>query len=226
VESTLATLREQTQIFAEKMVEAGAETGDAPDSSQVSLAKVRSLMNDGCAAAVAGARELAVRVSEQRRILGLGERPVFTWRCNNHRRVLTMAEYQKREAALDSEHLDVAELRESENANFRLKDVSLASFLRSLGKVAVGKGKKDTYAKGENAELFAWAEQFEPASGKAFADMDRGDLGSRFDWVARAAFRAYYNLEIFILPYLNIHRANTASILRDTVFTVTQGAST
>jgi len=86
-------------------------------------------------------------------------------------------------------------------------------------KVAVGKKKQGAYAKGENAGLFAWAEQAEEAAGRAFFDMGRGDLGSRFDWVARAAFGAYYNLEIFFLPYLDLHRASEkASILRDAVF--------
>lgn len=199
-------------------------------SSGVSLAKVQSTMNDGTGSALVGAQEIEKMVVEERRRCFTGteeewdalpdtEKSVYKWRCNNHRRVLVVAEYQREEAKLDDTHPGLTRTKESGDAHWRMTDVALASVLRSIGKLAVGSKKKDAYVKGDNVMLFAWAEEVKGEL--AFADMGRLDLGSRFDWVCRASFGAFYNLEHFFAPYLDIYLgANDSNILRDALTSI------
>ena len=220
VEGTFDRVRGQ---YAHVHAELGP-SADLPAPCEVSLAKVASTMNDGTGAALVGAQEIEKLDVRERRKLFMGtdddwdelpdeEKSVYKFRCNNHRRVLIVAEYQREEQRLDSAHEGLRRSKASGDVHWRMTDASLAAFLRSLGKLAVGQNKKDAYAKGDNMMMFAWAQEEKGDFG--FANMGRLELGSRFDWICRAAFGAFYNFDIFYAPYLDLHLANTANVLRD-----------
>ena len=208
VRGTLARVQQQAAIY-DRTLRVQEEPSDEGAGAGSLLAKVQSTMNDGTGAALVGAEELQKMVVEERRKVFTGTDEewnalppemsrMYKWRCNNHRRVLIVAEYQREEAKLDAAHFGLAATKEAADVHWRMADVGLASYLRSLGKLAVGPKKKDAYVKGDNSMMFAWAA--EARGDQAFANMGRLDYGSRFDWTCKASFGAYYNLDVFYGP--------------------------
>ena len=111
LEGTCERVRWQYALFH---AELGSSVG-LPVPSEVSLAKATPAMNGGTGAALTSAQEIGkVFVRERRKLFmdaddeweGLPDedKSVRYFRCNNHRRVLIVTEYQRDEQRLDSAH--------------------------------------------------------------------------------------------------------------------------